>query len=105
MYCEKCNLLSKEENCPNCGGRLRKPEESDPVLLVQTDTLHASLLQPLLEDEGIPYSKKGQMGAAFVIKGGTLLEEYSFYVPYGAYEEAKNLAETVCGTESDPNSP
>ena len=31
MYCEKCNLLSKEENCPNCGGRLRKPEESDPV--------------------------------------------------------------------------
>lgn len=45
------------------------------------------------------------MGAAFAIKGGTLLEEYSFYVPYGAYEEAKNLAETVCGTESDPNSP
>ena len=65
------------------------------MLLAQTDTLHASMLEPLLADEDIPYSKEGHKGVAFVMKAGTLLEKYNFYVPYGAYEQAKVLTETV----------
>ena len=104
LYCEKCNLLA-EKTCPICEGPLREPKENDPVLLVQTDTMRASMLEPLLADEGIPYSKKGHMGVAFVLKAGTLLEEYSFYVPYGAYERAKTLAEMICGEEKAAEMP
>ena len=104
LYCEKCNLLA-EKTCPECGGPLREPKENDPVLLARTDTLHASMLEPLLTDEGIPYSKKGRMGVAFVLKGGSMLEEYSFYVPYGAYERAKTLTEVVCREEKEAEMP
>ena len=89
-YCPDCQLLS-ETTCDQCGGRLREAHINDPVLLCKADMIRASMLEPLLTDAGIPYSKVGKLGAAMVMRAGGFLEEYSFYVPYGALEQAEAL--------------
>lgn len=89
-YCPDCQLLSKTV-CENCGGKLRGVKPNDPVLLCKMDMVRASMLEPLLMQAKIPYSKVGKIGAAMVMQAGTFLEEYTFYVPYGALEEAEAL--------------
>lgn len=89
-YCPDCQLLS-ETTCDRCGGRLRAVQVNDPVLLCKADMIRASMLEPLLTDAGIPYSKVGKLGAAMVMRSGAFLEEYSFYVPYGALEQAEKM--------------
>jgi hypothetical protein len=89
-YCPDCQLLG-EEKCPNCGGTLRQAKPNDPVMLCKADAVRASMLEPLLTQAGIPYSKVGKMGAAMVMRAGAFLEEYTFYVPLGALEEAMEL--------------
>lgn len=90
MYCERCHLLS-EGLCPRCRGALREPRVNDPVLLEKADPIRAAIIESVLTGADIPYSKMGRMGAALSMKTGGALEEYSFYVPYGAYERAGAL--------------
>ncbi|MHC1787120.1 MAG: hypothetical protein AB9880_08690 [Christensenellales bacterium] len=114
LYCERCHLLSPER-CQQCGGRLREPRVNDPVLLTRADTIRAAILSSLLDTEKIPCSKVGRLGAALAMQTGGMLEEYSLFVPYGAYEEAQALIKPVASLaeeedkeeaqERDPLSP
>ncbi len=99
-YCSKCSCLTQEEICPKCKRKVPEIAPNEPVLLSGMDTFTASLLEPLLSDAGIPYSRMGQTGTAFAVSGGLTLEEIRIYVPYGAYEQARELWEMLSSAES-----
>ena len=97
LYCADCQVLG-EQTCPACGGKLRPVRENDPVALCRANAVRASLLEPRLNEEKIPYAKVGRLGAAMVMRAGDFLEEYTFYVPYGALETVQAL---LAGWEED----
>lgn len=92
-YCAECKILVPQEDsrCSRCGGRLRVPQGNDPVFLCRVNATNAMMLEPLLTQAGIPYSKVGRLGAALVLKAGSMLEEFTFFVPASTIEEARAL--------------
>ena len=92
LYCEKCHRLTESEVCPNCGRArsLRPPQADDPVLLCTVRYVLATMIEPLLEEEKVPYSKLA-LGSSALLGGSTMLENYAFYVPYATYEGALEL--------------
>lgn len=102
QYCESCQRLAPPgaTHCP-CGGALRPIEANDPVLLIVLGGMQADLVTPLLDDLAIPYSKEGDMGVAFTMRAGGLLETYRLYVPYGAYAKAHDLIAETFGEDPD----
>ena len=60
QYCEKCYRLTETGVCPSCGRprHLRQPQADDPVLLCTVRTPYAAMVEPLLEGEKLPYSKR-----------------------------------------------
>ena len=101
QYCERCHMLSIDR-CSKCGGRLRDPQPNDPMLLMKGDMIHSVIVESLMEAEKIPYSKVGRMGAALAMQTGGMMEEYSIFVPFGAWEVAKALI-AVEHTEENPS--
>ncbi|NLD60007.1 MAG: hypothetical protein GX647_10170 [Clostridiales bacterium] len=103
LYCPKCSRLTRSEVCPSCEGskRLREPSGDDPVLLLATRFVHASMIEPLLEEAKIPYSKIDQMGWGATLGFGTMLESYQFYVPYAAYPEALELVAGIFANDEE----
>lgn len=103
LYCEDCQqlVLPDGETCPDCEGQLRPPRENDPVLLVSADQLKADMIEPVIQDLGIPYSRTGDLGAAFTMRAGGFLETYRFYVPYGAYARAHDEIAEVFGEDPE----
>ena len=100
MFCPKCHLLCREE-CPKCGARrkLRAPEPEEPVLLIILTTMQAMLVEPVLQDNHIPYYKMGESGAALAVKVGMMRQIYRFYVSYSSYETSCSLIEQVFGED------
>ena len=92
LYCERCNRLTEGESCPDCGKSryLRAPQEGDPVLLCTVRYVLATMIEPLLEEEKIPYSKVA-LGSTAILGGSTFLENYAFYTPYSAYMDALEM--------------
>lgn len=80
---------------------MRDANVNDPVLLIETDSMRANLISPLLDIEGIPYSNIGKMGVGFTMRAGNLLETHRFFVPYGAYNKARALIESALGEDSE----
>lgn len=103
LYCGRCQLLCSEENtvCGTCGREVRMPKPNDPVLLIKTDLLHGNMIEPLLKDHQMPYSKIGERGAGLSMYGGSMLETYRFYVPYGAYVKVRELIVSALGEDED----
>lgn len=71
--------------------RKKEPGGNEPFLLTETDRMRADMIEPILKDSGIPYERRGVLGAGVTINAGARLETYRFYVPYGAYEKCKEL--------------
>ena len=102
LYCPSCQRMAKDI-CPHCGRtgrRLREIKENDPVLLFNGPFLPATMVEPLLADNEIPYSKEGLLGAGLTAKAGGILERFNIFVPYGAYEKAAEII-----TDTFPESP
>lgn len=95
QYCEKCYRLTETGVCPSCGRprHLRQPQADDPVLLCTVRTPYAAMVEPLLEGEKLPYSKR-TLGSSALLGCSTFMENYAFYVPYSAYPAAMEL---LCG--------
>ena len=91
-YCEKCHRLAGGDTCPGCARSrsLREPHADDPVLLCTVRHALAVMIEPLLEEEKVPYSKLA-LGSSALLGGSTFLENYAFYVPYAAYAGALKL--------------
>lgn len=100
LYCPRCQrLYPQRERCPACKKRLRPPEENDPVLLVTARQMEAGLIEAVLKESGLPFSKVGKLGGALSAIAGTLLDTFRFYVPCGALEEGKELVRSVLGED------
>lgn len=89
LYCEKCMRFAQECECG--GKKYREIKENDPVFLTMKDALTSSQIEPILTENNIPYLKTGRLGAGLALRIGPLFETYTFFVPLGAYEKAKEL--------------
>ena len=99
-YCERCDLLIPGDICPLCGSRrLRAPKEGDLCFLVEKEMIWSDLLSEVLRDNGIPFLKKGSMGAGLAMQAGFLTERYRFYVNYEHLSAAQALVETLFAEE------
>lgn len=100
--CSKCHVLCGAL-CPVCGSarRLRDPQETEPVLLITASAVQALLIEPILADSGIPYSRPGTLSAALNLGSGMMLEANRFFVPCAAFERARALMEEVFGEDED----
>lgn len=101
-YCEKCRALCEESACPVCGNRkLRQPEGDDPVLLTEEGYIRANMLEPLLEQAEIPYTKLGELGSGIAAMIGYTIDNYRFYVPYAALEPARDVLKVLEGDDEE----
>lgn len=100
MICTRCHVHCRDV-CPKCGSRkhLRAPEDNEPVLLIVLTAMQAMLVEPILEESGIPYYKQGMVGGALAAQVGMMREVYRFYVPHSAYAACRDLIEQVFGED------
>ena len=78
---------------PRAGGVcvfLAAPPRHDPVLLCTVRSMLANMIEPLLTEEKVPFSKLA-LGSSALLGGSTFLENYAFYVPFAAYDGAREL--------------
>ena len=92
LYCEKCHRFAEGDTCPGCKRSrfLRAPRGDDPVLLCVLRTTYADMVEPLLAEEKVPFSRLA-LGNSALLGGNTFLENYAFYVPCDAYPAALEL--------------
>ena len=102
MICRKCHVICKDE-CPICGNwrRLYEPEDNEPVLLMELSAIQVMLVEPILEDTGIPYSKLGTLGGALSLSTGMMRENYRFYVPFAALEKSREAIINIFGEDEE----
>jgi len=94
LYCEMCMMLCDDgaKKCHNCNRKkLREPGESDPVFLLEQQSLWSGGIEEILRENDIPCMKRGVRGAGLAFILGEGLETYQFFVPYSAYDKAKEL--------------
>ncbi len=99
QYCEKCRTLC-ESTCETHKKKyLRQPEGNDPIFLAQLSGFPSAMLEGILLDEKVPFLKEGRMGAGMSVWVGSMMEQYSFYVPFMIYDQAKDLYALVSGDQ------
>lgn len=63
----------------------------DLCFLVEKEQPWSEVLADILEQNEIPFYKKGNMGAGLSIKVGPLFEKFQFYVPQSYLQKAQSL--------------
>lgn len=92
LYCESCMRIVSEDECPDCKNKkLREAKNNDPVYVITEDAILAASIEDILNENGIPFLKKGLIGAGITSRIGFAREIYEFYVPYNALEKTKEL--------------
>ena len=98
FYCEKCRLLTAGKQCHRCGKRrLRLPQNNDTVYLLTKEAIWSDGVEEILNEHNIPCLKQGVFGAG-ITSVTHLPETYHFFVPFGAYEKAKELLDNFFRT-------
>ncbi|MCL1952500.1 MAG: hypothetical protein FWF60_06695 [Oscillospiraceae bacterium] len=96
LYCKKCMLLCAGEACGRCGSRkLCEAKENDPVYLVTKNIVWSGGIEDILTENKIPYLKQGLLGAGVTTRTGVGMEDYRYYVPFGAYKKSKELLAAI----------
>lgn len=96
MYCENCSRIFDADRCPVCGNRkVREPGPKDPCFLTEQDYISSGILEDMLKQSGIPYLKRGVMGAGMAIKVGPMLERTRFFVPFSQLEAAVSVVDEL----------
>ncbi len=98
LYCARCQILAGEK-CPVCGRKSRPAEETDPVLFLIADALHADMVEPILEESGLPYSRIGTLGAGLTMYASPRLETYRFFAPFSALKKCRDLIAGIFGED------
>ena len=98
LYCERCQILAHEK-CPVCGRKSRPIKETDPVLFLITDALHADMVEPVLEENELPYSRIGTLGAGLTMYASPKLETYRFFAPFSALKQCRDLIAGIFGED------
>lgn len=92
-YCTRCRALFSLaiSECPHCDSKLRKPSGNDPVRLLTANMAETIVISPLLTDQGIPFTLKGDASAGGFLGSANTIAQYIYDVPYDAYQAAKEL--------------
>jgi len=107
-YCENCKRLTSFENkCMRCGEKnVREPQENDSVYFSTLQYPYAGMLEDVLTQHDVPHHKQGKLGAGMVARTGTLgTEQFDFFVPFGKFDEAKELYEELFAVEEKDDYP
>lgn len=93
FFCQKCRNFSLANKCQFCGAKkLREAQESDPVYLTTQNMVCAGMLAEALKRNNIPFIRQEKNGGVLKYVGlGFAIEEFSFYVPLGSVEKAKEI--------------
>ena len=95
FYCDKCQILSKdEETCPLCGNRrLRPVAANDPVLLFTTWNEEAQRIAAAFDDDGIPHMERVVEGggASPVLLGRNRCAQIRIFVPFSEIGHARDV--------------
>jgi len=96
LYCKRCNLLCANKKCDRCASnKLCEPKENDPVYLITKNVVWSGGIEDILTENNIPYLKKGLLGAGIASRTGYGMENYQFYVPFGAYKKSRELLAAI----------
>ncbi len=97
-YCEDCRRVfdARTFTCPHCEGtHLRSAVDADICYLIELPELTSTLLASVLEEAGIPFLRKGRLGAGFAMNIGLNRESERFYVPFAHLKAAQTLTEEL----------
>ena len=83
-------------------GEAGEERAAEPVLLTVLDVVESTLLAGMLQEAGIPFLKKGVLGAGFVMRAGPQLERYAFYVPEDRLPRARQCLEDLLAPADPP---
>lgn len=101
-YCDKCRVITKQEECPSCGRRgLTEPDEHAICFLVEKEMLWGEMFAEILRKNSIPFWYDTVLGAGIALKVGPSFERYRFYVPFPYLEQSRQLAEQIFQSEED----
>lgn len=101
-YCDKCMLLSQEDNCPKCRKKeLKLPEDGDFCFLAEKEMIWGGMLADVLKQKGIPYIDRPVLGAGLAMETGFALERYRYYVPFSYFTDAKDIVDELFGETSN----
>lgn len=102
MICTKCRVLC-DGACPVCNSNrhLREVQEDEPVRVMALTAIQSMLVEPILEENAIPYYKKGMLGDALMGQAGLPGERFRYYVPYAAYAQCRACVEAVFGEDPE----
>ena len=96
LYCDKCMVQTTENVCPNCGTKkLRTVRATDPVFLIAKDTIWAGMVEDILNQNYIPFLKRGTLVAGLATNICYAMETYRFYVPQDVCDKAFELLEPI----------
>ena len=100
MICSRCRVLC-EEVCPLCGRTkyLREPEPNEPAHLITLSGMQTMLIEPVLEETGIPFFKQNTVGSGLTTYTGPMRGMYRFFVPASARERCVQALEDVFGED------
>lgn len=94
LYCAKCQLLVREDECcPVCGSRkLREVESTDPVMLMTTDRTAAEAILAAFQDGNIPCEQRdsgpGSLPAFFPRAS---YDSVNLFVPFEATDRCREI--------------
>ncbi len=92
LYCPQCKRLFDGEKCPACGKRSgREPVDSDVCMVYSGGQIWAEMASDVLEQNGISCLVQSRRGAAMAMLTGLLSDYYEVYVPFSAFESAKEM--------------
>ena len=102
LYCPNCQRLCKSR-CPNCSDTrsLRTPKPDDPVFLFTANEFQRMMVEPVLDESGLPYWAVSQRGGALRAKLGAMDDTCRFYAPFASYEAVCQLLEDVFDDDGD----
>ena len=100
MICSKCRVLCGDV-CPLCGKtkHLREPEPNEPTHLITLNAMQTMLVEPVLEETGIPYFKQNAVGNGLTTYTGMMGGIYRFFVPASARQKCADAIEDVFGED------
>ena len=91
-YCEVCRAVGEFDVCPVCANKnTREPQKDDYCFFMERDQNFAELLDGFLKEEGIPVILMPS-GNGFRTFLGLTLENYKMFVPFGFFDQAKDIA-------------
>ncbi len=102
MYCPKCKKVFDGGICPACGNKkVREPAADDICFLVEKEQVWSDMLAEVLEQNEIPFLKKGRLGAGMAMNVGPLFERCRFYVSYDMLERARDIVDGLFSGPAD----